>query len=172
MVHQKAVMAAVLVLVAIAVGCQTTQRIAGQARRMLRPPGETLETLPERVAGEYECSRLTRPFARLERTEIVPARVSAGDAVNHRFVYALCTARPTDVVRGTLETRILHEGRAVVSERDSSYDLKPGRWIVDATVAVPEGARDGIYAVEIVFRSRRVHFRDQRTFAVVTPGDG
>lgn len=163
--NQKAI-AMALLLASLALSCQTSQRIAGQAQRMLRPPGEKLEALPERVAEEYGCDRVARPFLRLERSEIVPARVAAGGAVNHRMVYALCAARPTDVVRGALETRILHEGRTVVRDRDERYELKPGRWIVDATVEIPDAAQDGIYAIEVVFESRSVRFRDEKTFAV------
>jgi hypothetical protein len=163
--HQ-ALIAAVLLAATLALGCQTSQRIAGQAQRMLRPPGERLASLPERVAEEYDCNRVRRPFLRLERSEITPERVSAGDAINHRLVYALCAARPTDVVRGMLETRILHEGRVVVRDRENSYALKPGRWIVDATVEIPNAAKDGIYAIEVVFASRSVGFRDEKTFAV------
>jgi hypothetical protein len=133
---------------------------------MLRPPGEKLDALPERVAEEYDCARQARPFFRLERNEVVPERVAAGDAVNHRIVYALCAARPTDVVRGALETRIVHEGGTVVAERDPGYELKAGRWIVDATVEIPDAAQDGIYAIEVVFESSSVQFRDERTFAV------
>lgn len=163
--HQPA-LATILVLASLALSCQTSQRITGQAQRMLRPPGEKLEALPERVAEEYGCDRRKRPFLRLERSEIVPARVAAGDAVNHRLVYALCATRPTDLVRGTLETRIVHEGRTIVRERDAHHQLKPGRWIVDATVEIPDAARDGIYAIEVVFENRLVRFRDTRTFAV------
>ncbi|MBS1107037.1 MAG: hypothetical protein H6Q91_2539 [Deltaproteobacteria bacterium] len=162
---QKA-LAMAFVLAAIALSCQTSQRIAGQAQRMLRPPGEKLEALPERVAEEYGCDRVARPFLRLERSEIVPARVAAGDAVNHRMVYALCAARPTDVVRGALETRILHEGRTLGRDRDLGYELKPGRWVVDATVEIPSAAQDGIYAIEVVFESQSVRFRDEKSFAV------
>ena len=163
--HQKT-LAAVLLAAAFALGCQTSQRLAGQAQRMLRPPGENLAALPERVAEEYGCDRVARPFLRFERSEIVPERVAAGDSVNHRMVYALCTARPTDVVRGALETRILHEGRVVVRDRDARYELKPGRWVVDATVEIPDAAKDGIYAIEVVFESSSVQFRDEKTFAV------
>ncbi len=163
--HQKAV-ATALLAVSLAIGCQTSQRLAGQAQRMLRPPGEKLEALPERVAEEYRCDRVARPFLRLESSEIVPARVAAGDSVNHRMVYALCAARPTDVVRGALETRILHAGRVVVHDRNARYELRPGRWVVDATVEIPEAAEDGVYAIEVVFDSRSVRFRDEKTFAV------
>ncbi|RIK91076.1 MAG: hypothetical protein DCC71_25265 [Proteobacteria bacterium] len=152
---------------ALALGCQAGRALTGHAQRMLRSPGEKLAALPERVAEQYDCERSPRPFFKLERNEVVPERVAAGAAINHRFVYALCAARPTDVVRGALETRIVHEGGTVVRDRDPAYALKPGRWIVDATVEIPEAARAGVYAIEVSFQSRAVRFREERTFAVV-----
>ena len=89
-----------LVLVAALLGCQSAHTVTGYAQRALRSPGEKLAALPEHVADEYDCARVRRPFVRLERVEVVPDRVRAGGAVNHRLVYALCPARTTDVVRG------------------------------------------------------------------------
>ncbi len=70
------------------------------------------------------------------------------------------------MVSGTLSTRILHRGRAIVDERDAAYELKPGRWIVDAFVTVPEGAAVGIYAMELEFEGRELRFTERLTFAV------
>lgn len=160
----KTIAAALLVAFAT-LGCQTGQMLAGHAKRLLRSPGEKLAALPERVAEEYGCDRVARPFFRLERNEIVPDRVVAGSKVNHRLVYALCATGPTNVVRGALVTRVLHAGRTV-SDRQPRYELKPGRWIVDSTLEIPGAAKVGVYAIEVVFESASVHFRDERTFAV------
>jgi hypothetical protein len=161
--HPQAVAACALALV-LALGCQS---LGGRAQRMLREPGEKLEALPERVAEEYGCDGVARPFFKLEKNEVVPERVAAGDAVNHRFVYALCAERATDVVRGAFETRIVHDGGTVVRDRTPAYALKPGRWIVDATVEIPAAAPGGLYAIEIEFESKALRFRDARSFAVV-----
>jgi hypothetical protein len=160
--HSKAVAAVVLVAALAALGCRSI--VGGRA---LRTPGEKLEALPERVAEEYGCDRAAPPFFKLERNEVVPERVAAGEAVNHRIVYALCSARPTDVVRGALETRIVHDGATLVRDRDPAYQLKPGRWVVDATVEIPPAAQAGLYAIEVVFESKTVRFQDERSFAVV-----
>jgi hypothetical protein len=162
--HSKAVVAAGALALLVSLGCAT---LPGQAQRGLRPPGEKLEALPERVAEEYGCATAKRPFFKLERNEIVPERVAPGESVNHRMVYALCSARVTDVVRGALETRIVKDGVPVVRDRTPDYALRPGRWIVDATVEIPAAARDGLYAIEVVFESKAVRFRDERSFAVV-----
>jgi hypothetical protein len=136
---------------------------------MLRPPGEKLAALPEEVAEEYACARGARPFARLGRVEIVPDRVRAGGKVNHRLVYALCPVRATEGVRGALVTRIVHAGRTVMRERQPRYELKPGRWIVDATIEIPEAAKTGVYAIEVDFAGPAVRLRAERAFAVSAP---
>jgi hypothetical protein len=162
--HSPAVIVALVVALASA-GCATTQRLVG--RETLRPPGEKLETLPEQVASEYQCAAAKRKtFFKLEQTEVKPERVAAGAAVSHRIVYALCAPRPTDVVRGTLETRIVQGNRILARDRDPAWELKPGRWIVDATVEIPSAAQSGLYAIQVVFQSRAVKFRDERSFAV------
>ncbi len=74
------------------------------------------------------------------------------------------------MVSGTLHTRILYRGRAIVNERDPAYEFKPGRWIVDAFVTVPENAEVGIYAVELEFEGRDLQFTERLTFAVDVPG--
>jgi hypothetical protein len=155
-----------LVLAAALFGCQSARTVTGHAQRALRPPGEKLAALPERVADEYGCARVTRPFVRLERVEVVPDRVRAGGAVNHRLVYALCPARTTDVVRGALVTRVLYAGQTLMSDRQPRYELKPGRWIVDATIEIPATARTGVYAIEVQFEGSSVRFRGERAFAV------
>jgi hypothetical protein len=155
-----------VLLLAAALGCQTARTVAGQTQRALRPPGEKLAALPEEVAEEYGCSRIARPFVRLERVEIVPDRVRAGGKVNHRFVYALCPVRASEGVRGALVTRVLHAGRTVLRDREPRYELKPGRWIVDATVEIPEAAKPGVYAIEVAFEGASVRFGAERAFAV------
>ena len=161
----KALAAALLVAFAT-LGCQTSRMLTGHAKRLLRPPGEELTALPERVAEEYRCERVPRPFFRLERNEVVPDRVVAGSKVNHRLVYALCPTGSTNVVRGVLVTRVLHAGRAILRDRQPAYELKPGRWVVDSTLEIPGAARQGVYAIEVAFESASVRFRNERTFAV------
>jgi len=65
------------------------------------------EALLERVAKEYDCGRIERPFFRLERNAVVPERVAAGGAMKHRFVCALC-ATTADGVVGALGLAASH----------------------------------------------------------------
>jgi hypothetical protein len=157
------VLVLVLGALLLASGCAQT---LGTLRRALREPGEKLVALPDDVSREYECTGRHLPFFALERHELNPLRLEAGAEFNHRMVYALCPARPTEVVSGTLTTRIRFKGRVIVRERLDAFELKPGRWIVDAFVRLPESAEAGIYALEVIFDGGEVHLDERITFGV------
>ncbi len=159
--HSKA-LAIGLCLVA-GLGCQT---MIGQVQRSLRSPGEKLASVPDEVWSEYDCAAQALPVFKLEDAQLVPDRVSAGENVNHRLVYALCPTEPTTVIEGALSTRILHKGRPVVRQTDAHYEIKPGRWVVDTFIQIPREAETGIYSVEVQFESEKVSFREERSFAV------
>lgn len=137
-------------------------------RLKLREPGEHLETFPDQVAVEYHCDKRPLPFFQVEESELLPQRVKAGRDFNHRLVYVLCPAHPTEVVAGRLRTSILHRGSPVYSE-SIDHELKPGRWTLDAFVSLPEHAEPGIYALRAEFRSATGDFEVQGTFAVEQP---
>jgi hypothetical protein len=138
--------------------------------RPFREPGEKLWAFPDKVWSEYECDRKELPFFEIEHLELYPKRLHPGDEFGHRLVYALCPERLTGVVTGELQTRILHRGQVIVEDRTPSYDLKPGRWVVDTFVRLPQSADVGIYAFEFAFQSPSVSFARSFTFAV-DPGE-
>jgi len=146
-------------------GCTTV----GQLKRAMREPGEQLIALPDDVASRYECESRRLPYFVLERNEINPARLEPGAEFNHRLVYALCPSEPTAVVVGNLRTRIRYKGRVIVDDRGQRFEIKPGRWAVDAFVRLPDDASPGIYSVEVGFESPRVAFRESATFGIEPP---
>lgn len=150
-------------LALVATGCATW---LGSVRKSLRDPGVHFRAFPEEVAREYACEEKQLPHFTIERLELLPNRLRPGQEFNHRLIYALCPRHPTGVVSGTLHTRILHRGRVIVNEQDPAYEFKPGRWIVDTFVTVPENARVGIYAMELQFEGEDLDFRESLTFAV------
>ena len=158
----KAIVAALVL--ATGTGCST---FIWAVEKSLRRPGEKLRAFPERVFEEHECGRKKLPWLALEEHELIPPRIKPGGEFNHRVVYAMCPARPTQVVTGTLDTRILFKGDTIMRERISGYELKPGRWVVDEFVSLPAGAETGVYALEIEFRSSTLRFERLVSFAVV-----
>jgi hypothetical protein len=147
----------------VALGCAG---VVGKLERSFRSPGEKLASVPDEVWSEYKCDEQKLPLFRLEQTQLVPQRVTAGEDVNHRIVYALCPIEPTLVIEGTLETRILFKGKPVMRDADGHYEIKPGRWVVDTFIQIPPQAETGIYSVQVQFVSETVTFREERSFAV------
>jgi hypothetical protein len=155
-----------LVLCLALAGCASTLAFV---ERPFRKPGERLRDLPEQVWQQYDCDTRTLPFFALEQVELHPQRLRAGGTFAHRMVYALCPPEPTAVVTGILHTRIKHRGTTLVDQGDPQYDLKPGRWVVDAFVELPPTAEIGVYALEIEFEGSGVHFDKSLTFAIDAP---
>jgi hypothetical protein len=157
----KAIVAAIALL--FGPGCST---LLWSVEKSLRNPGERLRAFPEKVYVQHECDKKRLPWFELEQHELVPPRIKPGGEFNHRLVYSMCPARPTQVVRGTLNTRILFKGGPIAREQVEGYELKPGRWVVDWFVSLPPGAEAGVYALQIEFKSSKVRFDETLSFAV------
>lgn len=157
--------AACLLLAALLLGASGCTMV-GQLRRALRHPGEELVSLPGKVEEKYDCESRHLPYFVLERNEINPDRLRPGAEFNHRLVYALCPTSPTAVVVGKLRTRIRFRGRVLVDDRGQRFEIKPGRWAVDAFVRLPDDAEAGVYALEVDFESKQVAFSETATFGV------
>lgn len=145
-------------------GCATAR---WSVIKQFRKPGESLQAFPEEVWSEYDCDSQKRPFLVIERNELSLTKVSAGNDFGHRMVYIMCPAHPTEVVTGKLSTRIRFKGNPIVQQMDSRYEIKPGRWVVDAIVHLPEQAEPGVYAYELEFDSGTLEFHKSLTFVVV-----
>ena len=156
---------ALALLCVLLTGCASSQWL-GLARRAMREPGQRLLDLPEKVEARYGCEKRRLPHFELERNEINPNRIRPGGEINHRIVYALCPLRRTEVVVGTLTTRVRFKGSVVLRESIPDFEIKPGRWSVDAFVRLPENAESGVYALEVEFERGRVRFDESLTFGV------
>jgi hypothetical protein len=135
-------------------------------QKALREEGARLAAFPEAVAEEYGCARRRLPFFEIERSEIVPPRVRAGGEFNHRLVTVLCPARPTEVEVGRLVEEIRFRGRIVHAEVRERFEIRPGRWILDAMVELPPDAEPGVYAYELRFDAPNAAFAESRSFVV------
>ena len=139
-------------------GCATIQLT-------LRQPGERLVDFPEPVAVEYDCAKRRLPFLKVEESELIPARLRPGGELNHRFVYVMCPSRATEVIEGTLHTRIQFKGKTV--HRDAvKREMQPGRWVVDSFITLPENAKPGMYALAARFESKKGRFSFHSDFLV------
>ncbi len=159
--------AAVTALLVGALGCATPVWV-GKIRRAVREPGQELVDLPGKIERQYDCDEKKLPFFQLEKNQLNPIRVHPGGEFNHRMVYAMCPENPTDVIEGVLVTRIHFKGKPIVSETLDPFEIKPGRWIVDAFIALPENAEVGVYALELRFTSKtsEIKIHEGITFGV------
>ena len=155
----------VVLALLLASGCASTR---WSVVKQFRTPGESLETFPEIVWEEYDCETQQRPFLVIEQNDLTPTTIVAGRDFGHRMVYVMCPAQPTEVVTGKLSTRIRFKGNPIVRQMDSRYEIKPGRWVIDAIVHLPEEAEPGVYAYELEFKSGSLDFHKSLTFVVVT----
>jgi len=131
----------------------------------LREPGEYNRGFPDEVADEYHCAKRPLPFFEVEEDELLPERVKPGSEFNHRLQYVLCPVEETQVVSGTLHTRILFKGKPIHVET-ATRDLQPGRWIVDEFITLPRNAKPGVYALQSEFHSKHGGFDSRSTFLV------
>ncbi len=162
--HSKAL--AVLLVALLLGGCAS---VRWTFQRAFREPGEHLTAFPEEVWEEYDCTRQKRPFFVMEKNELTPQRVVSGKDFGHRMVYAMCPDRATAVVSGRLSTRIRFRGDPIVRDTIEDWEIKPGRWVVDAFVQIPEEAEPGVYAYEVAFEGDSLHFEKTLTFVVRDP---
>jgi len=142
------------------------QRAYWKLSTLGRKPGVKLSGDPESVAKQYQCTERELPLVMVEKNEIIPPRVKAGGEINHRLLYAVCTAEPAGVIRGDLHRRIYFKGNVMDDEVKSGFELQPGRWTLDAFSTVPGDAEPGVYALEVEFVAKRARFREIQSFQV------
>ena len=119
------------------------------------------------VWKEYRCETKTLPFIVLERNEIPLSIVQPGEGFRHSFVYALCPAEPSKSVEVTLNRTILSKGRVVLRDTVKQFELKPGRWAVNALVNVPAQAKPGAYELQLSLTTQTMTIKGLIPFFVV-----
>jgi hypothetical protein len=153
-----------VIAMALCLGCAAAR---WSVVKHFRDPGAALQTFPEAVWAEYDCENQKKPFFVIEKNDLLPERVAAGSDFGHRLVYVMCPEHSTEVIQGELTRRIRFKGVPIVEKNDPIYEIKPGRWVVDAIVHLPDEAPLGIYAYELEFNSDPVAFEKSLTFVVV-----
>jgi hypothetical protein len=119
------------------------------------------------VWKEYRCGTKTLPFIVLERNEIPLSIVQPGEGFRQSFVYALCPADPSKSVEVTLNRTILAKGRVVLRDTVKHFELKPGRWAVNALVNVPAQAKPGAYELQLSLTTQTMAIKGLIPFFVV-----
>ncbi len=157
-------LAIVLLLSGIIVSCS---QVVYTVKMSMRKPGERLVLHPAKAFKKYGCAD-RRPFLKLINYEVLPPEVAPGEEVNQHVEYLFCPERPSQVEAGILRRRIYYKGEVTFEDIDAGFELKPGVWALDAFIKVPENAPEGVYYLEVRFksRSRRLSFRRGQDFVV------
>lgn len=146
---------------------QASQSFTAEVRLMTRRAGERTLVDASRIADDPACRGRRTAYTQIEQHEVLPKSFKAGREMNQRIVYVFCAAPQGRAVTGTLTRRILLDGRPLIADRDPQFQLKPGRYQIDAFVGVPPAAQPGSYMLEISFVSEALRFIDQQPFTVV-----
>jgi len=161
--HKKVAFPLLLLSVSVLLSCAP---LYWDLKKGLRKPGETVLKHPDEVWKAYDCAKKRLPFVRMVKYEILPPEVYPGEEINQHFEYVLCPARPAEVLAGTLYRRIYYKGKVVFEDVTRNFELKPGKWAVDAFIRVPPDASPGVYYLEVVFRGP-VTLKEGQNFLVL-----
>ncbi|MBN8449748.1 MAG: hypothetical protein J0M13_12200 [Candidatus Accumulibacter sp.] len=145
----------------------TVQSWLWRMEKGMRKPGEKLVSHPDVVWKERQCAKLQRPFVDIDLNEVLPPRVTAGDEFSHRMVYSMCPLRTGEVVIGDLSRRITLKGNTVFEDVSRRFELKPGKWQLDAFIGIPAAAPPGVYAVEVAFSGGTLQFQRSVSLVVI-----
>lgn len=140
-------------LVPILITVSACSAIYQQVVATARQPGEQIAGTPDKVWEELDCAKRSRPFVQVERMEVLPEMIKPGGRVNYRLVYVLCPLKPSEVMNTRLVRNMLFKGQRVAGNVKDSFELKPGRWIVDSFFTLPPESPLGVYALEVGFET-------------------
>lgn len=118
-----------------------------------RHPGEQIATTPDQLWKELDCGNRERPFVRAESMEVLPEMIKPGGRVNYRLIYAMCPAKPSEVIKTRVARRMLFKGEQVARNVNEAFELKPGRWVVDSFFTLPDKTPFGVYSLEVNFEA-------------------
>ncbi len=137
-----------------------------ELKKSLREPGEKLLAHPDKVWQEYACAQQKLPFIKIIKYEILPPKLYPGEELNQHFEYVFCPAKPAQVLSGTLYRRIYFKGHIIFEDKTPEFELKPGKWAVDAFIRVPPEAKPGVYFLEVFFKASKFTFKKGQNFVV------
>jgi hypothetical protein len=131
-----------------------------------RKPGEHMILLPKTVWEKAACEDHDIPHLIVEQYQVIPVLVKVGASFSQRLIYSLCTNKRGDEIVGNLYTRIYFRGKAIVTDIDPDYAMKPGKWRIDRIIDIPSEAIPGVYSIEMEFSNSQLKFKESENFVV------
>lgn len=132
----------------------------------LRKPGERMILPPNTVWEKAECKDHEVPLISIEQYQVIPYIIRPGSSFSQRLIYSLCTNKRGDEILGSLYTRIYFRSRSIITDRDSNYAMKPGKWRLDRIIDIPTDATPGVYSIEMEFQSSKLKFKERRSLVI------
>jgi hypothetical protein len=56
--------------------------------------------------------------------------------------------------------------KSIITDIDSDYAMKPGKWRIDRIIDIPSEAISGVYSIEIEFSNSQLKFKESENFVV------
>jgi len=141
-------------------------RIKDSVIVQFRTPGERMILPPKTVWGKASCEEHDIAHLVVEQYQVIPVLVRPGSSFSQRLIYSLCTNERGDEILGKLYTRIYFRGESIITDIDSNYAMKPGKWRIDRIIDIPQKATPGVYSIEMEFISSKLRFKEQENFIV------
>jgi len=101
----------------------------------------------------------------LEAAEVTPSALLPGEKLYHRFHYVLCPAASAFPVSGKI-IRTVRLRKVKIFTDVTEHAFKPGSWVVDAAVIVPEDARSGEYTFDVALMIGKRTVKRSNAFVV------
>lgn len=128
--------------------------------------GRRLTLVPEQAWARDECGSRTLPFMRVERTEVVPAKVRRGSSFIYRFPYVACVNPRPGYLLGRFRTTVFFGKKKVSTRTDETYPIETGGWSIDTEIFVPKEATPGEYMIEGSFTTKALTVQDRLNFII------
>lgn len=148
---------------------ETFRTIRWSVQKDMRKPGEKLIHHPDKVWNRYRCAGKKLPMLLIEKNEVLPPELYAGEEVNHRLVYAMCPKKQSGVIRGSLIRSIYFKNKVIFQDISKDYEFKPGKWCVDVFITIPPEAEPGVYSLETMLTGTSRDFKKSTQFVVKPP---
>ena len=124
-------------------------------------PGTQLVASYEQTAAKHQC--LGTPVLAVEKAELQPSKITPGQQIVSRIVYALCYGTS---LKGKIIRQVIHNGETVVAlPEDIAY--MPGTWALTAHIAIPPGAAPGGYMLETKIQTSALRWQALHAFEIV-----
>ena len=115
----------------------------------------------EETAAKPPCQG--PPALVVEKAEVHPSKITPGQQLVSRIVYASCYGTP---LKGKITRKVLHNGETMIALPEA-LTYMPGTWALTAYIAIPLGAAPGGYRLETQMQAGAFRWHGTQTFEII-----